>query len=89
MSIRAAPLNGRPSLTRERVSDAEWQLRCELACRAQVGALAGGTLLNIPAASVCVERVKKFGRMGQYDAKSRDGVASMALVEKNYPDYKE
>ncbi len=61
----------------------------ELACRAQVGALGGGTPLNIPAASVCEERVKKFGRMGQYDAKSRDWVASMALVEKNYPDYKE
>ena len=61
----------------------------ELACRAQVGALAGGTPLNIPAASVCEERFKKFGRMGQYDVKSRDWGASMALVEKNYPDYKE
>ena len=89
MSTRAVPLKSKPALTRERVSDAEWQWRCELACRAQVGALAGGTPLNIPAASVCVERVKKFGRMGQYDAKSSDWVASMALVEKNYPDYKE
>jgi ribulose-5-phosphate 4-epimerase/fuculose-1-phosphate aldolase len=61
----------------------------ELACRAQVGALASGTPVIIPAPEVCAERVKKFGRMGQYDAKSRDWVASMALVEKHYPDYKE
>ncbi len=61
----------------------------ELACRAQIGALAGGTPVIIPTPEVCAERVKKFGRMGQYDAKSRDWVASMALVEKHYPDYKE
>ena len=61
----------------------------ELACRAQVGARAGGTPLNIPAASVCEERFKKFGRMGQYDVKSRDWGASMALVEQNYLYYKE
>ena len=61
----------------------------ELACRAQVGALAGGTPLITPEPHVCEERVKKFGRMGQYDAKSRDWIASMALVEKHYPDYKE
>ncbi|MDB5810561.1 MAG: hypothetical protein JWN94_2683 [Betaproteobacteria bacterium] len=60
----------------------------ELACRAQLGALAGGTPVITPSASVCAERVKKFGRMGQYDAKSRDWVASMALVEKHYPEYK-
>jgi ribulose-5-phosphate 4-epimerase/fuculose-1-phosphate aldolase len=61
----------------------------ELACRAQIGALAGGTPLIMPSPEVCAERVKKFGRMGQYDAKSRDWVASMALVEKHYPDYKD
>jgi ribulose-5-phosphate 4-epimerase/fuculose-1-phosphate aldolase len=61
----------------------------ELACRAQIGALAGGTPLITPAPAVCAERVKKFGRMGQYDAQSRDWVASMALVEKHYPDYKD
>jgi ribulose-5-phosphate 4-epimerase/fuculose-1-phosphate aldolase len=61
----------------------------ELACRAQIGALAGGTRVVTPSAAVCEERVKKFGRMGQYDAKSRDWVASMALVEKHYPDYKQ
>lgn len=61
----------------------------ELACRAQVGALAAGTPVITPAPEVCAERVKKFGRMGQYDARSRDWVASMALVEKHYPDYKE
>jgi ribulose-5-phosphate 4-epimerase/fuculose-1-phosphate aldolase len=61
----------------------------ELACRAQIGALAGGTPLITPAPDVCEARVKKFGRMGQYDATSRDWVASMALVEKHYPDYKE
>ena len=61
----------------------------ELACRAQIGALAGGTPLIMPGPEVCAERVTKFGRMGQFDAKSRDWVASMALVEKHYPDYKD
>jgi ribulose-5-phosphate 4-epimerase/fuculose-1-phosphate aldolase len=61
----------------------------ELACRAQVGALAGGAQLIIPSPEACAERVKKFGRMGVYDAKSRDWIASMALVEKLYPDYKD
>lgn len=61
----------------------------ELACRAQVGALAGGAELIIPSPDACAERVKKFGRIGIYDSKSRDWVASMALVERLYPDYKE
>jgi len=61
----------------------------ELACRAQVGALAGGGELIVPAPGVCEERAKKFGRIGQYDSKSRDWVAGMALVERLYPDYKE
>jgi ribulose-5-phosphate 4-epimerase/fuculose-1-phosphate aldolase len=61
----------------------------ELACRAQVGALAGGAELIMPSAQVCEERVKKFGRIGVYDSKSRDWVASMALVEKLYPDYRD
>jgi ribulose-5-phosphate 4-epimerase/fuculose-1-phosphate aldolase len=61
----------------------------ELACRAQVGALAGGAELIVPAPEVCAERVEKAGRVGVYDAKSRDWVASLALVEKLYPDYKE
>jgi ribulose-5-phosphate 4-epimerase/fuculose-1-phosphate aldolase len=61
----------------------------ELACRAQVGALAGGAELIVPAPEVCGERVEKFGRVGVYDSKSRDWVASLALVEKLYPDYKE
>ena len=61
----------------------------ELACRAQVGALASGTPVITPAPEVCAERVKKAGRMGQYNRESRDWVASMALVEKHYPDYKE
>ncbi len=61
----------------------------ELACRAQIGALAGGMPLITPAPEVCAERVRKFGRMGQYNAQSRDWVASMALVEKHYPDYKD
>ena len=38
---------------------------------------------------VAVERAKKFGRIGAYNSESRDWVASMALVEKHYPDYKE
>lgn len=60
----------------------------ELACRAQVGALAGGGKLILPEPAVCEERAAKFGRFGIYDATSRDWVASMALVEKLYPDYK-
>ena len=113
----------KPRPVRERVSKAEWQVRCELAaahrlvahfvfvdltynhisvrvpgepdqffelaCRAQVGALAGGAQLIIPAPEACEARVKKFGRVGVYDSKSRDWVASMALVEKLYPDYRE
>lgn len=61
----------------------------ELACRAQVGALAGGAELVTPSIAVCEERVKKFGRVGVYDSTSRDWIASMALVEKLYPEYKE
>ncbi len=61
----------------------------ELACRAQVGALAGGVELIMPAPAVCEERAKKFGRIGQYHSDSRDWVAGMALVEKLYPDYKD
>jgi len=41
----------------------------------------------LPAA--CAERAEKFGRIGVYDSKSRDWVASLALVEKRYPDYKD
>jgi ribulose-5-phosphate 4-epimerase/fuculose-1-phosphate aldolase len=61
----------------------------ELACRAQVGALAGGTELIVPAPEVCEERAKKFGRIGQYNSGSRDWVAGMALVGKLYPDYQD
>ena len=61
----------------------------ELACRAQVGALAGGAELIVPAPGVCEERARKFGRIGQYNHQSRDWVASMALAEKLFPDYKE
>lgn len=60
----------------------------ELACRAQVGAMAGGAELILPPPAVCDERAAKFGRMGVYDSESRDWVASLALVEKMYPDYK-
>jgi ribulose-5-phosphate 4-epimerase/fuculose-1-phosphate aldolase len=59
----------------------------ELACRAQ--ALAGGADTIVPAPEVCEERARKFGRIGQYDHRSRDWVASMALAEKLFPDYKE
>lgn len=61
----------------------------ELACRAQLGALAGGAELITPSREICEERAKKFGRIGVYDSKSRDWVASMALVEKLYPEYRE
>lgn len=60
----------------------------ELACRAQIGALAGGGKLIIPDPAVCAARAAKFGRMGVYNSDSRDWVASMALVEKLYPDYR-
>jgi len=60
----------------------------ELACRAQVGALAGGAELIVPAPEICEERARNFGRSGAYDSKSRDWVAAMALVERLYPDYK-
>ena len=61
----------------------------ELAARAQVGALAGGAELIVPPPEVCEERAKKFGRIGQYNHQSRDWVASMALAEKLFPDYRE
>ena len=47
----------------------------------------GGKLI-LPDHEVCIARAAKFGRMGVYDAESRDWVASLALVEKRYPDYK-
>ena len=59
----------------------------ELACRAQVGALAGGAELIVPVPEVCEERARKFGRIGQYSSSSRDWVAGMALVRKLYPDF--
>jgi ribulose-5-phosphate 4-epimerase/fuculose-1-phosphate aldolase len=61
----------------------------ELACRAQIGALAGGSELIMPAADVCEERARKFGRIGQYNTGSRDWLASMALAEKLFPEYKQ
>ena len=61
----------------------------ELACRAQIGALAGGTELITPSRALCEARAREFGRYGQYDATSRDWVAGLALVEKQYPDYKQ
>jgi ribulose-5-phosphate 4-epimerase/fuculose-1-phosphate aldolase len=61
----------------------------ELACRAQVGALASGAATIVPAPEVCEERAKKFGRIGQYNHQSRDWVASMALAEKLFPEFKE
>lgn len=60
----------------------------ELACRAQVGALAGGAEIIVPAREVCEERVVKLGRAGVYNTSSRDWVASMALIEKLHPDYR-
>ena len=60
----------------------------ELACRAQIGALAGGAELTIPSHEICEERARKAGRMGQYNSQSRDWVASIALAEKLFPDYK-
>lgn len=61
----------------------------ELACRAQVGALGGGTELVMPAPAVCEERARKFGRIGQYDENSRDWQASMVLAERLFPDYRD
>jgi len=61
----------------------------ELACRAQVGALAGGVELVTPTPEVCEERAQKFGRIGQYNHQSRDWVAGMALADKLFPDCKD
>ena len=61
----------------------------ELACRAQIGALAGGTELIVPSRELCAARAQEFGRQGQYDANSRDWIAGLALVEQKYPDYKQ
>ena len=61
----------------------------ELACKAQIGAMAGGGDLIVPAREVCVERAKKFGRIGAYDTESRDWVASIALAEKLFPEYRD
>lgn len=59
----------------------------ELACRAQVGALAGGGELIMPPPEVCEERAKKFGRIGQYNRDSRDWQASLLLADRLFPDY--
>ena len=59
----------------------------ELACRSQIGALAGGSELITPSHELCEERVKMFGRVGLYDATSRDWVAGLALVEQKSQDY--
>ncbi|MFM1815283.1 MAG: hypothetical protein RLZ98_1978 [Pseudomonadota bacterium] len=56
----------------------------ELACRAQIGALAGGMELIMPSSTVCEERAQKFGRIGQYNYESRDWQASMALAVKSF-----
>jgi len=61
----------------------------ELACRAQVGALAGGGELIVPPDEVCEERAKKFGAIGVYDSDSRDWVAAMALADKLFPEYRD
>ena len=45
----------------------------ELACRAQIGALAGGVELIVPSHEACEERAKKFGRIGQYDSRAATG----------------
>lgn len=61
----------------------------ELACRAQIGALAGGVELIVPAPEICEARARKFGRIGAYDSSSRDWQASMLYAETHFPDYKE
>lgn len=61
----------------------------ELACRAQIGALAGGVELIVPDHEVCEARAKKFGRIGAYDSGSRDWQASMLYAETHFPEYKE
>lgn len=61
----------------------------ELACRAQIGALAGGAELIVPDDKVCIERAEKFGRIGVYNSDSRDWQASMLLADTLFPEYKE
>ena len=48
-----------------------------------------GTERVVPSPAACAERAEKFGRIGFYNSKSRDWVASMTLAEKHYPDYKD
>jgi len=60
----------------------------ELACRAQVGALAGGGALVTPSHEACEARAKKFGRIGQFNAGSRDWQASVLLADTLFPEYK-
>ena len=60
----------------------------ELACRAQIGALSGGGEVVEIDDKAATARAEKFGRIGQYNSDSRDWQASMALVEKSYPEYK-
>ena len=42
----------------------------------------------MPSREVCEERVAKAGRVGVYDANSRDWTAGIALADKLFPEYK-
>jgi ribulose-5-phosphate 4-epimerase/fuculose-1-phosphate aldolase len=61
----------------------------ELACKAQIGALAGGTEVIVPEWKVLKARKEKAGRVGMYDRNSKDWTAGIALADKLFPDYKE
>jgi ribulose-5-phosphate 4-epimerase/fuculose-1-phosphate aldolase len=61
----------------------------ELACKAQIGAMAGGGELIIPPKEILETRVAKAGKVGFYDRNSKDWTAGIALADKLFPDYKE
>ncbi|HAA91666.1 MAG TPA: class II aldolase [Rhodospirillaceae bacterium] len=61
----------------------------ELACKAQIGALAGGAEVITPDWKVLKERVAKAGKIGIYDRNSKDWTAGIALANKLFPDYKD
>jgi len=57
----------------------------ELACRAQVGALAGGAELITPSPEVCEERARKFGRIGQYNTRAATGWRAWRSPRSSFP----
>lgn len=59
----------------------------ELACKAQIGAMAGGAEAIMPDYKVLRERVEKAGKVGMYNRNSKDWRAGIALADRLFPDY--